>query len=238
MIIFPAIDIQKGQCVRLRKGIAADATVYGTDPAAMAKKWEDEGAKYLHVVDLDGAFEGAGQNTGAIRAIASAIRIPFEVGGGIRDEAAVKAHLENGVTRVIIGSAAVENPAFAVEMAKRYGREHIAVSIDAKGDMAATHGWVDGSGRSVLPFAEELVSAGVSTIIYTDISRDGMLTGPNFDMLEKLGGIPGISLIASGGMSAPADLEKLSAMGLYGAICGKALYENKVTMEDIRRIQE
>lgn len=238
MIIFPAIDIQKGQCVRLRKGIADDVTVYGKDPAAMAKKWEAEGAKYLHVVDLDGAFAGGGQNTDAIRAICRAIAIPVEVGGGIRDEAAVKAHLESGVARVIIGSAAVEHPEFAVEMAKKYGADHIAVSIDAKGDMATTHGWVDGSGKEVRPFAEELVAAGVSTIIYTDISRDGMLTGPNFEMLGKLRKISGISLVASGGMSAPADLEQLSAMGLYGAICGKALYENKVTMEDIRRIQE
>lgn len=238
MIIFPAIDIQKGQCVRLRKGIADDVTVYGKDPAAMAKKWEAEGAKYLHVVDLDGAFAGGGQNTDAIRAICRAIAIPVEVGGGIRDEAAVKAHLESGVARVIIGSAAVEHPEFAVEMAKKYGAGHIAVSIDAKGDMATTHGWVDGSGKEVLPFAEELVKAGVTTIIYTDISRDGMLTGPNFEMLGKLQKISGISLVASGGMSAPADLEQLSAMGLYGAICGKALYENKVTMEDIRRIQE
>lgn len=224
--------------MRLRKGIADDVTVYGKDPAAMAAKWEAEGAKYLHVVDLDGAFAGGGQNTDAIRDICKKISIPVEVGGGIRNEAAVRAHLENGVARVIIGSVAVEHPEFAVEMAKKYGASRIAVSIDAKGDMATTHGWVDGSGKEVLPFAEELVSAGASTIIYTDISRDGMLTGPNFEMLGKLQKISGISLVASGGMSAPEDLERLSAMGLYGAICGKALYENKVTMEDIRRIQE
>ncbi len=237
MIIFPAIDIQNGNCVRLRKGVASDSTVYGTDPIEMAKKWEREGAQYLHVVDLDGAFEGSGQNTAAIRGICAALSIPVEVGGGIRTEAAVKAHLDNGVTRVIIGSAAVENPSFAIDMAAKYGADHIAVSIDAKGNMATTHGWVDGSGKEVIPFAKELVAAGVSTIIYTDISRDGMLTGPNFDMLGKLQEIPNISLIASGGMSSADDLRKLKAMGLYGAICGKALYENRVTMEEIREIQ-
>ena len=237
LIIFPAIDIQNGNCVRLKKGIASDSTVYGTDPVQMAEKWAREGACYLHVVDLDGAFKGSGQNTEAIRKICAALSIPVEVGGGIRTEEAVKAHLDNGVTRVIIGSAAVEHPSFAVEMAKKYGKEHIAVSIDAKGNMATTHGWVDGSGKEVLPFAEELVAAGVSTIIYTDISRDGMLTGPNFEMLGKLQNIPGISLIASGGMSSAEDLRKLSAMGLCGAICGKALYEGKVSMEEIRKIQ-
>ncbi len=238
MKIFPAIDIQKGRCVRLRKGVASDSTVYGDDPAEMARKWASEGARYLHVVDLDGAFAGRGENTEAIRRILSAVDIPVEVGGGIRDEAAVKAWLTLGVYRVIIGSAAVEHPDFAVDMARRYGAEHVAVSIDAKGPVVTTHGWVDGSGREVFPFAEELAGRGVSTIVYTDISRDGMLTGPNFEMLGTLNEIPGISLIASGGMSAPEDLKKLKAMGIYGAICGKALYENKVTMADITEIQE
>lgn len=237
MIIFPAIDIQGGNCVRLKKGVASDSTIYGRDPVDMAKKWEREGAQYLHVVDLDGAFQGSGQNTEAIRKICKALSIPVEVGGGIRTEDAVKAHLANGVRRVIIGSAAVENPSFAIEMAKTYGKDRVAVSIDAKGNMATTHGWVDGSGKEVLSFASQLVEAGVSTIIYTDISRDGMLTGPNFDMLGKLQDIPGISLIASGGMSCAGDLRKLKAMHLYGAICGKALYEGKVTMEEIRDIQ-
>ena len=238
MIIFPAIDIQNGCCVRLRKGVAEDATVYGNDPAEMALKWEREGARYLHVVDLDGAFAGSGKNTEAIRRICRLVKIPVEVGGGIRTEAAVKAHLDSGAARVIIGSAAVEDPSFAIDMARRYGAKHIAVSIDAKGDMATTHGWVDGSGKAVLPFAEELVRGGVSTIIYTDISRDGMLTGPNFEMLAALQKISGISLVASGGMSSPEDLRRLQKMGIYGAICGKALYENKVTMADIRDIQE
>lgn len=238
MKIFPAIDIQKGRCVRLRKGVASDSTVYGDDPAEMARKWASEGARYLHVVDLDGAFAGRGENTEAIRRIVRAVDIPVEVGGGIRDEAAVKAWLDLGVYRVIIGSAAVEHPDFAVDMAWRCGAEHVAVSIDAKGSVVTTHGWVDGSGKEVFPFAEELVSRGVSTIVYTDISRDGMLTGPNFEMLGTLNEIPGISLIASGGMSSPEDLKKLKAMGIYGAICGKALYENKVTMADIMEIQE
>lgn len=238
MIIFPAIDIQNGQCVRLRQGDAADVTVYGRSPAAMALKWEMEGAKYLHVVDLDGAFRGGGVNRDAVEAICHAAAIPVEMGGGIRTEADIEACFGLGAARVILGSAAIENPAFAADMAAKYGADRVAVSIDAKGDRAAAHGWTDSSEKKVLPFAEELVRSGVSLIIYTDISRDGMLTGPNFDMLGRLNAVPGIRLIASGGMSSPDDLRKLAAMGVYGAICGKALYEGNITMEDIRNIQE
>lgn len=238
MIIFPAIDIQNGQCVRLRQGEASKATVYGSHPAAMALKWEMEGARYLHVVDLDGAFQGCGVNRAAIAGICHAVAIPVEVGGGIRTEKDVENCFALGAARVILGSAAIENPGFAADMAAKYGADRVAVSLDARGDQVASHGWTDSTGRAVLPFAEELVKSGVSVIVYTDISRDGMLTGPNFDTLGKLNAIPGISLIASGGMAAPDDLRRLSGMGLYGAICGKALYENKITMDDIRNIQE
>lgn len=238
MKIFPAIDIQNGQCVRLRQGVESDSTVYGNSPADMAERFENEGAKYLHVVDLDGAFRGSGQNTRAIREIVARVSIPVEVGGGIRSEKDVKNHLDNGVWRVILGSAAVENPEFAVNMAKTYGKEHIAVSIDAKGNYVTTHGWVDTSSVEVIPFAKNLVENGVTTIIYTDISRDGMLSGPNFKMLEKLNEIPGIQLVASGGISGREDFEKLASMDIYGVISGKALYEKRVTMKDICDIQE
>lgn len=238
MIIFPAIDIQNGQCVRLRQGEASEATVYSASPAAMALKWEMEGARYLHVVDLDGAFAGSAVNRAAVEAVCRAAAIPVELGGGIRTEADIRANFDLGVRRVILGSAAVERPDWAAEMAAKYGADRVAVSIDAKGNLAASHGWTDSSTKEVLPFARALVKSGVSVIIYTDISRDGMLTGPNFDMLEKLNTVPGISLIASGGMASPEDLRRLSTMGLYGAICGKALYEKKITMGDICRIQE
>ncbi len=238
MKIFPAIDIESGHCVRLKQGKRDDLTVYGDDPVKMALKWQELGAKYLHVVDLDGAFKGGGVNTDIIRAMCKAVSIPIEVGGGIRNEEAIKAHLENGVYRVIIGSKAVASPYFAIQAARKYGAEHIAVSVDAHGDTVATHGWVDGSSQKVLPFVKTLLDNGVNTIVYTDISRDGMLSGPNMEMMEKLQSLPGIHLIASGGVSSAEDLRNLASLGVYGAITGKALYEGKVSMEEIQEIQE
>ncbi len=238
MKIFPAIDIESGHCVRLKQGKRDDLTVYGDDPVKMALKWQELGAKYLHVVDLDGAFKGGGVNTDIIRAMCKAVSIPIEVGGGIRNEEAIKAHLENGVYRVIIGSKAVASPYFAIQAARKYGAEHIAVSVDAHGDTVATHGWVDGSSQKVLPFVKTLLDNGVNTIVYTDISRDGMLSGPNMEMMEKLQSLPGIHLIASGGVSSAEDLRNLASLGVYGAITGKALYEGKVSMEEIKEIQE
>lgn len=238
MKIFPAIDIEDGHCVRLQQGKKENLTVYGDDPVKMAMKWQEEGAKALHVVDLDGAFKGDGVNKEIIRKMCEVLTIPLEVGGGIRSEKAIKDYLDMGVYRVIIGSKAAASPYFAIQAAKTFGADHIAVSIDAKGDEVATHGWVDGSSRKVMTFAETLLTHGVNTLIYTDISRDGMLSGPNFDMMKKLQALEGIHLIASGGVSGAEDLRKLSAMGVYGAITGKALYEGKVTMEEIREIQE
>lgn len=238
MKIFPAIDIEDGHCVRLKQGKIEDLTVYGDDPVKMALKWEKEGAKQLHVVDLDGAFKGNGENKEIIGKMAKAISIPIEVGGGIRTEQAIKEYLDMGVYRVIIGSKAAASPYFAIRAAKDYGPDHIAVSIDAKGDEVATHGWVDGSSRKVMTFAETLLSHGVNTIIYTDISRDGMLVGPNMDMMARLQALKGIHLIASGGVSGAEDLRKLAELGVYGAITGKALYEGKVTMKEIVEIGE
>lgn len=238
MKIFPAIDIEDGHCVRLKQGKIKDLTVYGDDPVKMALKWESLGAKYLHVVDLDGAFKGNGVNTEVIHRICQAVKIPVEVGGGIRTEQAIKQHIENGVWRVIIGSKAVASPYFAIQAAKKYGADRIAVSVDAHGDTVATNGWVDGSRQKVLPFVKTLLENGVHTIVYTDISRDGMLNGPNFEMMGKLQALPEIHLIASGGVSCADDLRKLSLMGVYGAITGKALYEEKVSMEEIVEIQE
>lgn len=237
MIIFPAIDIQNGKCVRLRQGAEKDSTVYFEDPEEAAVHWEKEGAEWLHLVDLDGAFRGEGVNTEMIKKISRRVSIPVEVGGGIRTMDDIRRHLRNGVSRVIIGSMAVENPDFASEAAARWPGK-IAVSVDAKGDWAAIHGWVESSGRKVVPFVRELIDSGISVIIYTDISRDGMLTGPNTGMLERLQAMPGISLIASGGVSSAGDLKTLKDMNLYGAICGKALYEGRVTMKQIRKIQE
>ena len=223
MIVFPAIDIQGGKVVRLRQGVKEDSTTYFDDPVETAVKWRDEGAMFLHVVDLDGAFSGDRRNADVIGRICDAVDIPVQVGGGIRSEEAIETYLEEGVNRVIIGSKAVEDAAFITDMAKKYGSA-LAVSIDAKGDMVATRGWVDGSDKEVLP------------IVYTDISRDGMLTGPNMEMLSLLQQLPFIRLIASGGVSGIDDLKQLQAMKVYGAITGKALYEGKVTMAQIRAL--
>lgn len=236
MIVFPAIDIQGGHAVRLRKGIKEDSTNYFNDPVEAALKWTREGAEYLHVVDLDGAFSGDRCNTSIISHICSCVSVPVEVGGGIRSEEAIKDYLNCGVTRVIIGSKAVEDKDFITAMAQTY-KNRLAVSVDAKGDMVATRGWVGDSDQSVIPFVEFLLSIGIQTIVYTDISRDGMLTGPNLNMMAKLQALPQIRLIASGGVSSIADLETLKRLGVYGAITGKALYEGKVTMEQIRGLQ-
>ena len=232
MIVLPAIDIQNGHAVRLRQGVETDSTTYFDDPVEAALKWADGGAQFLHVVDLDGAFKGDRCNASVIGRICDAVDIPVEVGGGIRSEEAINTYLEQGVARVIIGSKAVEDEAFTREMAKKYGSE-LVVSIDAKGDTVATRGWVEGSDKKVLPFASFLISIGLRTIVYTDISRDGMLTGPNLDMMEQLQHLPYIRLIASGGISSIEDLKTLQNMGVYGAITGKALYEGRITMEQI-----
>lgn len=235
MIVFPAIDIQDGHVVRLRQGIKEDSTTYDDDPVKVAVKWRDEGAMFLHVVDLDGAFSGDRCNAAVIEEICDAVDIPVQVGGGIRSEEAIETYLEAGVNRVIIGSKAVEDEAFITAMAKTYGSS-LAVSIDAKGNMVATRGWVGGSDKEVLSFASFLLTIGVRTIIYTDISRDGMLTGPNMDMMMLLQRLPYIRLIASGGVSSIDDLKQLQQLNLYGAITGKALYEGKITMAQIRTL--
>ena len=235
MIILPAIDIQNGHAVRLRQGVEQDSKTYYDDHVEAAVKWCNEGAMFLHIVDLDGAFHGNLRNAKIIEDICDSIDIPVEVGGGIRTEEAINTYLECGVSRVIIGSKAVEDEAFTRSMAEKYASE-LVVSIDAKGDTVVTHGWVDGSDKKVLPFAAELMDMGLRTIVYTDVSRDGMLTGPNFEMLGQLQQLPFIRLIASGGISSVEDLKKLNALGLYGAITGKALYEGKITMDDIRQL--
>ncbi len=235
MIVFPAIDIQNGRAVRLRQGVKDDSTAYFDNPVDAALKWAGEGAAYLHVVDLDGAFSGKTPNADIIASICRAVDVPVQVGGGIRSEETIKTYLQAGVSRVIIGSKAVEDEGFIREMAEKYGSA-LAVSLDAKSDTVVTRGWVEGSDKKVLPFAEFLLSIGIKTIIYTDVSRDGMLTGPNVEMLAQLQKLVGINLIASGGMSCIDDLKKLKAMGVYGAITGKALYEGKITMAEIKNL--
>lgn len=238
MKIFPAIDIQNGYCVRLRQGNALNRTIYGDDPLEMAVKWQSEGAKYLHVVDLDGAFHGKGINAEIISRICRTVSIPVEVGGGIRELKHVEKYMNNGVWRVIIGSKAVEEPDLVTEVVQRWGEERVAVAVDERDGNVVTNGWLGGTSKKIVPFIENFLKKGVSYFIHTDISRDGMLSGPNFDMIGRLQKIPGIQLIASGGISSFNDLVKLKEMGLYGVITGKALYEEKITMEEIGQLQE
>ena len=234
MIILPAIDLMGGQVVRLRQGKASEKTVYSNDPVAFAKKWEDEGGDYLHVVDLDAAFTGASHNLDAVKKITDAISIPCELGGGMRSEEALQRAFDAGVARVVIGTRAVESLDFVSDMARQFGGDRIAVGIDAKNGVVSVKGWTELSSVRALDLAKKAEAAGAGTIIYTDIATDGMLVGPNFPELQQMLDTLGCQLIASGGVSNAEDVRKLRAMpGLYGAIIGKALYENTVTLGEL-----
>jgi phosphoribosylformimino-5-aminoimidazole carboxamide ribotide isomerase len=235
MVILPAIDLQDGRCVRLRQGDMATATVYGDDPAAMARRWAAEGAEWLHVVDLDGALAGRPVNAAAVRAICAALDIPIEVGGGVRDAATVRALFDAGAARVILGTAAYRDPALVHAACAAFpGR--IAVGIDARGNEAAGQGWTEGSGMAAAALAEQAAAAGVACIIYTDIGRDGMETGPNVEgiraLARRLRG-RGIPLIASGGVGSAADVACVAALedeGVAGLVVGRALYSGALTL--------
>ncbi|MEA3187769.1 MAG: phosphoribosylformimino-5-aminoimidazole carboxamide ribotide isomerase [Chthoniobacter sp.] len=234
MLILPAIDLMNGEVVRLRQGIASEKTVYSNDPVAFAKKWQDEGGDYLHIVDLDAAFSGESRNLQIVEKIAGAVSIPCELGGGMRSEEAVQQAFKAGVTRVVIGTRASESIEFVRELCQKFGGEKIAVGIDAKNGMVSIKGWTELSQTSALELALNAEAAGVGTIIYTDIATDGMLSGPNFKELEKMLSSLRCQLIASGGVSCAADVQRLRSMpGLYGAIIGKALYDEKI---DLRRL--
>ena len=229
MIVFPAIDIKNGQCVRLFQGKKEDVTVYGEDPVIMAQKWEAEGAKWLHVVDLDGAFTGEPQNHEAIMSIAKAIAIPIEVGGGIRTEAQARTYLEAGVRRVIFGTSAVNNPGLLKRLATEFPGQ-IAVSIDAKDGLVRVEGWVKGSAINAVLFAEELFAMGIDTFVVTDIRRDGAMTGPNLEIMTEIQEKIPAQLIVSGGVRSNDDLLDAKKHGFYGAITGKALYEGQIQL--------
>ncbi|MGE5672684.1 MAG: 1-(5-phosphoribosyl)-5-[(5-phosphoribosylamino)methylideneamino]imidazole-4-carboxamide isomerase [Mycobacterium leprae] len=230
--LYPAIDLKDGQAVRLQQGRMADATVYNPDPADAAKRWVEAGARYLHVVDLDGAFAGDSRNLPAVKAIlASAGGVPVQLGGGLRSLEAIDQVLTAGVSRVIIGTKALAGDLVA-EAVRRFGGERIVVGIDAKGGMVATDGWVNVTGVKATELASRVQAAGVRTIIYTDISKDGMMAGPNFAEMAVMGGT-GAGIIASGGISSLADLQQLLTIpGVTGAILGKALYNGAVDLKE------
>jgi phosphoribosylformimino-5-aminoimidazole carboxamide ribotide isomerase len=234
MLLLPAIDLMSGEVVRLRQGKAELKTVYSNDPAAFAKQWESEGGDYLHIVDLDAAFSGEQKNLDAVRAITRSISIPCELGGGMRNEAAISRAFEAGVSRVVIGTRAAESLDFVEQMASQFGSERIAVGIDAKNGLVSVKGWTEMSTLSAAELAKRAQDAGAGTIIYTDIATDGMMQGPNFTEMAKMLELLDCQLIASGGVSSSSDVQRLGEMpGLYGCIIGKALYDKAVTLPEL-----
>ena len=232
MILFPAIDIRGGKCVRLIQGDYDQEIIYNDSPVAMAKEWERQGAEYIHVVDLDGAKTGDSLNKTAIERMAKSVQVPIQVGGGIRTMDAIDSHIANGVSRVIIGTAAIEDPQFVGDAVAKYDRK-IAVSIDARNGFVATNGWTETSDVKAVDLLLRLADIGVKTVVYTDILKDGMLLGPNFIELQMMNEASGIDIIASGGVSTERDIAKLREMNLYGAIIGKALYEGNLSLEKV-----
>jgi phosphoribosylformimino-5-aminoimidazole carboxamide ribotide isomerase len=234
MLIIPAIDLKEGKCVRLEQGLMDKATVYSGDPAGTAKHWEAQGAELLHVVDLNGAFDGSPRNLEAIKAIRSAINIPIEVGGGIRDMATIRTLVSVGIDRIILGTAAIENPSFVQEACREFP-DRIIAGIDAKDGLAAIKGWAEVTAVKAVDLAIRMQDYGVIAIIYTDIKRDGMLTGPNIEATQALAKALTIPVIASGGVHTMKDIENLLAVrhsGVSGVITGKAIYSGSLNLKE------
>jgi phosphoribosylformimino-5-aminoimidazole carboxamide ribotide isomerase len=230
VILFPAIDLKDGQCVRLKQGDMGQATVFNDDPAAQAASFEAQGFQWLHVVDLDGAFAGKPMNAAAVEAILARVAFPVQLGGGIRDMATVEGWLRKGVRRVIIGTAAVRDPGFVKEAAKAFPGQ-VAVGIDARDGYVAVEGWAETSALAADDLGRRFEDAGVAAIVYTDIARDGMLQGINWDGTIALANALTIPVIASGGLASMADIERLCAPDaaiLEGAITGRALYDGRI----------
>ncbi len=233
MIIYPAIDIRGGRCVRLTEGRFDAETVFADDPAEMALKWAGLGAEFLHLVDLDGALAGEGKNVPVIERILQSVSIPVQLGGGIRNLETIEKLLSLGVNRLILGSAAVKNPQLVEEACKKY-TGHIAVGIDAKNGDVAIEGWGKGSGVAATELAKKMAAYGVETIIYTDISRDGMLSGVNVEATAALARACGVPIIASGGVASLEDIRRVKAVesdGVQGCIIGKAIYTGAVDLK-------
>jgi phosphoribosylformimino-5-aminoimidazole carboxamide ribotide isomerase len=233
MLLYPAIDLMGGQVVRLRQGKAEDKTVYSASPMAYAKRWSEEGGDWLHIVDLDAAFSGVHTNLAIVKEIAKSLLVPVQLGGGMRSSEAVKAALDAGVSRVVIGTRAAESLSFVSDMVEQFGGEKIAVGIDAKDGRVSTKGWTEVSEIDALDLARKVEDCGVKTIIYTDIATDGMMAGPNFKGLDRMLGAIHCQLIASGGVSSLADIQRLAQNPrIHGAIIGKALYDNAIRLYD------
>lgn len=232
MQLYPAIDMKGGKCVRLTQGLFDNVKVYSDTPADMARLWVSQGASFLHIVDLDGALAGRSVNEDAIRAIVKSVDVPIQLGGGIRSAEAVQYMLDLGITRCIIGTRAVEQPEFIRELIEKFGPDHIVVGVDAKNGLVAVEGWEKVSSMTAVELCIQMKGYGVEHIVYTDISRDGTLTGPNVPYTKMLTDQTGMDIIASGGMSCMEDLITLNENGIKGAIIGKALYEKKISLPD------
>ncbi len=232
MIIFPAIDIINGKCVRLSQGDYDQVTEYEIEPYLVAKSYEDKGGKFIHVVDLDGAKKGNQVNNNTIKKIVDNVNIPIEIGGGIRTFSDIENALSLGVYRVILGSVAL-NIDFVAEAVKRYGSEKIVVGIDAKDGYVAIKGWTEVTNKKATDLCLELKSVGIKTIIYTDIAKDGMMMGPNIEQTKQLVLLSGLDIVASGGVSTLDDVRKLKEINCCGAIVGKALFNGSMDLEDI-----
>ena len=232
MQIFPAIDLSEGHVVRLFQGDYGKKTVYGADPCAAAQTFADQGAQYLHVVDLDGAKDGTLANFDSIAALAKQGGLYIEVGGGIRTEERIRRYLDLGVDRCILGTIAVKDFEFTARMAQKYG-ERIAVGVDARDGYVAVSGWLETSGEKGVDFCRRLRGAGVQTVIYTDISRDGAEQGTNLAVYRELAQIEGLNITASGGVSSIAELKELRDMGIPAAILGKALYTGRLDLREV-----
>lgn len=231
MILYPAIDILDGKCVRLTQGKFDQAQVYFDDPLDAAKKWADAGAQWLHVVDLNGAKEGKPVNIKPIERIMTSIDLPVQIGGGIRTQDVAEIFLTMGAGRIIIGSAAIEDPDLVEILSVKY-EDRVGVSLDAKNGKVAIHGWLDVSDKNAVEIAQQFEGVGVHALVYTDISKDGMMIGPNWEGLKDMIGAVGMHVIASGGISSLDDVKKAKELGAGGCILGRALYENKIDLKE------
>lgn len=231
MQIWPAIDLRGGKCVRLRQGDYARETVFGDDPAAMAQRFVEQGAEYLHLVDLDGAKTGRPENLVAVRAILAAVNIPCELGGGVRDEETIATLLDAGLSRVVIGTRALREPDWFRAMSRKYPQQ-LAIGIDARNGRVATDGWLETSATLAVDLARQFEGEPIAALIYTDIATDGMLAGPNVGAMREMREAVTLPVIASGGVTTGEDVANLAAAGVAGCIVGRALYEGTLTLAD------
>jgi len=240
MIIIPAIDLKDGRCVRLLQGDMDRSTVFSDDPVSVALRWEDKGAELIHVVDLDGSFAGSPKNKGVIEEILKSLNIPIQLGGGIRDLSTIDQYISIGVSRVILGTAAIETQGLVKEACRLYPKR-ILVGIDAKDGLVAVKGWTEVTQKKAVDVVKELEGLGVEAFIFTDIKRDGMQTGPNIDSIKKLARSTVVPIIASGGVNTIKDIEaliKIEEYGVVGVIVGRAIYANSLKLEDAIRLSK